>query len=846
MMSAVPSPLPVAPVAPAAPIIPNASRRQASVEDQQVTLAKAMQVACNRVAPTWPLDRLIAVNPWWGFVDQSVQKVSDMMSHLCGTRLTMPTEWYLAEFKSKRISEAALAKAVKQHGLTLDIASFIQACSASSSESARFMLLTDALDAQRDLAHQPACRDVVTHAIGQHCASWFDEGQARWKLTHATSLYVAWREIASYDNGPSLFTGIDGIADRIAALPDTHEKLIEVVCEKLKIKPEEYETYFTALLLSINGWAAWCAYLNWQAGLQGKTDNHLQQLLAIRLAWEWVLADSGQHEDVVDAWHAQRGLPVNESGNSYDWVWQDALELTWQAQVNQGLALQVKSTPESTKSVRPAMQAVFCIDVRSERMRRALEASDPSIRTHGFAGFFGLPIEYLPFAGHEARPQLPGLLAPKMRVVSVSSDREKTQNLFAQRRLRLGVAQAWGRFRTTASSGFGFVETTGLSYAWKLVKSSLHSTKEKAADTAALSASERDRLVPVLENIGVDESIDLVAGILRAMSMTSDFAPVILLVGHGSQTANNPHAAGLDCGACCGQTGEVNARVLAHLLNRVDIRYGLRVKGIDVPEDTLFVAGLHNTTTDEIRLFDVQDDVKKIAALEQVRAWLAQAGQRIREERAPTMGMPASKPEALMESMRERAGDWSQVRPEWGLANNAAFIAAPRQRTQHMNLHGRSFLHDYNHAEDAGNAVLEQILTAPVLVAHWINMQYFASTVDNRRWGSGNKVLHNVVGGHIGVFEGNGGDLRIGLPLQSLHDGEDWVHTPLRLSVWMEAPRDIISGIVHKHEKLWQLVDGGWLHLFSIDPESGEVYRYVKSAENGGAAYQWVLESAQV
>ena len=845
MMSAVPSALPITPNTTVTPTIPHATWRQTPGEDHQATLTTAIDVACRRIAPTWPLDRLIAVNPWWGFVEQPVQKVSDVMSHLCGSRLTMPAEWYLAEFKNQRISEVALVKAIKQHGLTMDVTSFIHACSVSPNESARFMLLTDALDAQRDLVHQPACRDVVTHAIGQHCASWFDEGQARWKLTHATSLYGAWREIASYDNGPSLFTGIDGIAERIAALPDSHERLIEVVCEKLRIKPEEYETYFTALLLSINGWAAWCAYLNWQAGLQGKTDNHLQQLLAIRLAWEWVLADSGQYEAVVESWRAHRGAPRMESGSSYDWVWQDALEFTWQDQVNHGLAAQKKSTPESQSGVlvRPSMQAVFCIDVRSERMRRALEASDPSIRTHGFAGFFGLPIEYLPFAGHEARPQLPGLLAPKMRVVSVSTDRERTQNLFVQRRLRLGVAQAWERFRTTASSGFGFVETTGLSYAWKLVKSSLHNTKEKASDTAALSAHERDRLVPVLENIGVNESIDLVIGILRAMSMTSNFAPVVLLVGHGSQTANNPHAAGLDCGACCGQTGEVNARVLAHLLNRVDIRYGLRAKGIDVPEDTLFVAGLHNTTTDEIRVFDVQDDVKKVAALEQVRTWHAQAGQRIRQERALTMGISVSKPEALMESMRERAGDWSQVRPEWGLANNAAFIAAPRARTQQMNLQGRSFLHDYTHAEDPENKVLEQILTAPVLVAHWINMQYFASTVDNRRWGSGNKVLHNVVGGHIGVFEGNGGDLRIGLPLQSLHDGDGWVHNPLRLSVWVEAPRSIISGIVHGHEKLSQLVGGGWLHLFSIDPDSGEVYRYMK---NGEAEFTWEVESAPI
>ena len=129
------------------------------------------------------------------------------------------------------------------------------------------------------------------------------------------------------------------------------------------------------------------------------------------------------------------------------------------------------------------------------------------------------------------------------------------------------------------------------------------------------------------------------------------------------------------------------------------------------------------------------------------------------------------------------------MRPEWGLAGNAAFIVAPRERSRHIDLEGRAFLHDYRFEDDKDHAILEAIMTGPLVVAHWINFQYYASTVDNARYGCGNKVLHNIVGGHLGVFEGNGGDLRIGLSLQSLHDGERWVHAPLRLAVFIEAPR---------------------------------------------------------
>lgn len=115
-------------------------------------------------------------------------------------------------------------------------------------------------------------------------------------------------------------------------------------------------------------------------------------------------------------------------------------------------------------------------------------------------------------------------------------------------------------------------------------------------------------------------------------------------------------------------------------------------------------------------------------------------------------------------------------------------------------------------------------MTAPMVVTHWINFQYYASTVDNARYGSGSKVLHNVVGGHLGVFEGNGGDLRIGLPMQSLHDGERWVHTPLRLSVFIGAPRPAIDAVLTKHAHIRALVTNGWLTHFQIDAEASAIH----------------------
>jgi uncharacterized protein YbcC (UPF0753/DUF2309 family) len=857
------------------------------------TLAQAIETACAGIAPTWPLDQFIAVNPYWGHVAQPVEAVSAQLASLSGTPMTMPRAYYAQAWQAGRLRsehlEAALAdaqRAASGQGSSLPSMDELRAALTQAAPAARPLpLATTLVDAQRDLSHAPSWTEHVTHQVSQTCASYFDEQQARWHPDKSAGLYATWLQLAELDRAPRLLLGLKGHNQRVRALPRDPMALISEATAALGVAPERAHTYFSALLLSINGWAAWCAWQRWQAGLNQPQQlaNHIEldgarhlivELLAVRLAWEWLLAQAEglappaalQAEGLgatLPAWlpklhHALAAHEATVAQTACEqrtqWMLQRALELAYQQPLCAALAGELQRQraqdaapvrPAAEQATRPTAQAVFCIDVRSEVFRRALEAADSGIATRGFAGFFGLPIAYNPLGSGLVRPQLPGLLAPALTAVDDVGGPEAQadglplgQALARRRQLSLQAAGRWQAFRGAASSAFSFVEACGLAYSAKLLKGSLGLAQPEHATSAGLSPQEMRQVKPSLpapaDASALLAQVDTAAAVLGAMGLVpsarNPLARLVLLAGHGSDTANNPHAAGLDCGACGGQTGEVNARVLAGLLNHPEVRVGLAtIKGIQLPGDTWFVAGLHNTTTDEVPLFDADElPASHADDLARLRLALAAAGLGARAERAASLGLAEVRDGyALGQAVRAKSNDWAETRPEWGLANNAAFVVAPRQRTQALNLQGRSFLHDYDWQVDAGNgySLLELIMTAPMVVTNWINLQYYASTVDNLRYGSGNKVLHNVVGATIGVFEGNGGDLRIGLPLQSLHDGQRWMHEPLRLSVFIEAPQAAIDAIIDKHAVVAQLVTNGWLHLFRLDGEAAAVER---------------------
>ncbi len=770
----------------------------------EAAMNTATEAAIRAIPPLWPLASSVAVNPYLGQADQSLAELSARLKLVAGVRSTMPRRWFAERLADGRMTDADLLAAQARAPGTLvpDFAMVKLATSIETGDPAPLPTVAE-LAAAASGIDWPA---IIEDRIGNWASAWFDEGQAMWAIPRDHGAYAAWRLQATHDLTPEIL-GLAGFARFVAAAPETAPMAVEQASAALGCGDDAAPLYFHRLLVTLGGWAQFGRYQLWQAELAQGNDVVLRDLLAIRLLWEQALF-AHYRPLIADGWAAAvaRYAAPCAAGmdDAIDAILQEAAEIAGQRNLASMLA-----APGAPVAAAPLVQAAFCIDVRSERFRWALEGVDAQVQTIGFAGFFGIGASHRRFASDVAEHRLPVLLNAGM-TTRAGGDGEAVAD--GETRVAARGVRAWGRFKLAAVSSFAFVEAAGPAYVVKLVRDAL------GLESAGAAPEPMPRPDPALDFATSAASAEAV---LRAMSLTHGFAPLVLIIGHGAGVTNNPHASALHCGACGGYAGDVNARLLAALLNDAAVRAALVGKGITIPAATLFVAGLHDTTADIVTLFAGDHPAEgHAAALAHAGQALAAAGLVARTERA--LALPHATGAG---SIAQRGRDWAEIRPEWGLAGCNAFIAAPRRRTVGRSLSGRAFLHDYDWRADAGFGVLELILTAPVVVASWISLQYYGSTVAPALFGGGNKLIHNVVGG-IGVVEGNGGTLRGGLPWQSVHDGVDFRHDPLRLTVCVEAPQEAIGEILARHPGVRALFDNRWLHLFALDANGRMAWRY--------------------
>lgn len=539
---------------------------------------------------------------------------------------------------------------------------------------------------------------------------------------------------------------------------------------------------------------------------------------------------------LIDLLHA---FPEDRHGP----VWLEAYEDTYrQALIERISAGRVAAAASHS---RPRAQVVLCIDVRSEPFRRHIEAQGP-IETFGYAGFFGVPMNHAAFDGDERFPLCPVLLKPKHAVDEIvrPEHRDQLQQYATGTRWSALADHLFHDLKQHPATSLTLVDVLGYFYAAGLAGKTLAPTAyHSVADTVgrwfrqsvptrvAVDAADPHNSAAAL-GFTLEEQTGIVEGGLRAIGLTANLARLVVLCGHGSVTDNNPFFAALHCGACGGKHGDANARAFASMANNAQVRDLLRGRGIEIPADTWFLPAKHITTSDRVELYDLEDvpealrDDIGVLAADLERAGAAQALERCaRLPGAPKRG-PAEK---AYRHVAARAADWANTRPEWGLSGNAAFVIARRTLTKGVNLQGRTFLHSYDPEQDPEGAVLERIMTAPLVVGQMINMQYYFSSVDPWFWGSGSKVIHNVVSG-VGVMLGSQSDLQTGLPLQTVNDGAAHYHEPMRLLAVIEAPPARISSVIGKHAVLQRLLHNGWLNLVAVDPSSSAWHRYSAGA----------------
>jgi len=805
--------------------------RHPVISSQSEMLDDLLQSLARQIPPLWPLSEFVAVNPFVALSNDSLLSVHQHLRHHADAQLLMSMDYFREAFASGRFELTDIAEALEEC-LELDapqsftpntqqIAERLTArstASQTSHEKEPFRTLSELLDRDQRTEWSSHINEEVAKHLATHC----DEGQAIWSSPwQHLSFYAAWRKAASLDQRVELL-GLHGFRSFVETLPSTATGCIRYVLSLLGIPSALWRPYLTRHLYGSFGWACYLKGLDDRDESNQFANENLLGLLAVRLAYEGALVVSVGSTTALEGWTAlmERGGAQDHSAPQEDefirYVCQTACEIAYRRKLIHNLRDNSRSKPAS--AARKDVQMVFCIDVRSEPFRRNLEGVSDRVETLGFAGFFGIPFEYVALGDKTGLAQCPVLLQPKYRIAEGLSqaDAGTCDHAIARRQAIRGWRAVWKHFKSSATSCFSYVESTGLLFAARLATDSLGITKPVVNGRFdGVPRHLRHALAPVLEKHGtlgltIEERAEIARAILQNLGLIQDFARIVVLCGHESSTVNNPFRAGLDCGACGGKSGQANAMLAAAILNDKQVRERLRAQAIEIPEDTVFLSAVHDTTTDEVRFTTTPSQLTSQQIWHDLCKWLELAGARTRDERARLLGCRKG------DELLKRSRDWSEVRPEWGLAGNAAFVVGSRQSTASLNLGGRAFLHNYEHSRDPEGKVLELIMTAPMIVTNWINMQYFAATVDNRFFGSGDKVLHNVVG-KLGVVLGNGGDLRPGLPMQSVHDGVSYRHEPLRLLVVIEAPRSAINQVIAKHTMVSNLVLNKWVRLVSAE-----------------------------
>jgi uncharacterized protein YbcC (UPF0753/DUF2309 family) len=509
-------------------------------------------------------------------------------------------------------------------------------------------------------------------------------------------------------------------------------------------------------------------------------------------------------------------LIYNELFDVYS-IWQEAYEWSFYDEVLKGIQLsQWSKTDEKTTS----FQAAFCIDDRECSLRRYVEKNDTDCKTYSTAGFFNMAFYFQPEQANFSTKLCPAPQFPPHLIKESEASKRHDKDV---------------HFNKNTHGFFGgmiYAPTMGFWSALKLARSILYPSKTEALISSfthmdrkgklSIEAEDNPKKIDDLQiGFTVDEMADKLEILFKGIGLVKDFAPLVYWIGHGASSVNNTHYAGYDCGACSGRAGSVNARVAAYIANKKEVRDKLKERGIEIPETTQFVGGLHDTTRDEIEFYDehilTEENLKQHQKNDEIfKHSLSENA----KERSRRFFLIDSKKDAkkIHKEVKLRSLSLFEPRPEWNHATNTICLIGKRENNKHLFLDRRSFLNSYDYSIDLDGTILLGILNAVVPVCGGINLEYYFSRIDNYRLGAGSKLPHNVMG-LIGVANGMDGDLRTGLPKQMIN-----IHDPLRLLVTIEHFPDEVLRIIKINPSTYEWFNNEWIHLIAIHPENKSLY----------------------
>lgn len=795
-----------------------------------------LNAALNRIAhwlPTQgPLKEFIHHNTLHAFQDLPFEEALATAAHLFGARDYLPLSWYQDAYEQGRISPSALRRILRDDGvLEMRLDDAIRELLARRPEPPppRGIAREGLRSAWRE--HHGVDLDALVHpTLFRWLASYLDQGVSVWRMPHASD--TLWRAVQRLVLGHVLPFPPLG-KETLAVLELDSTTAVQRCLERLVGDPALYERYLLEVCLSHPGWSGMVRMLEASPGMVlAKRQSTLQDALALELLLQWGWLDRKLGGDFAPLAQTVRGAVAaverpadGDELASAKKLWHEAFEWTLYEEVL--ASLENRHRRPRTQEV-PPVQAYFCIDDRECSLRRHLEEIDPRLETLATAGFFG--IDFLFQSATSAYPiqHCPVVLTPKHVV------REVAESTKPPKPPRLGQLLHLEPSANTLFRGWLLTQTLGiwscLRLAWNVLRpdskllAENNLTEVKTATRLDLLRTS-DEKTPEGHYVGytVQEMADRVFGVFRSTGLLDRFAKLIVFVAHGSASANNPHFAAYDCGACSGRPGSPNARSIAWMANHPEVRAALRAKGLALPDDCVVVGALHNTARDEVRFFDL-DRVPEShrAELDTFRKTMEAALERNALERCRRFELAPKNPTPAEahEHVKNRAASLFEPRPELNHATNALAIVGRRELTRGLFFDRRAFLNSYDPTRDPKGEILTGILNAVIPVCGGINLEYFFSRIDNEVYGAGTKLPHNVVS-LIGVANGVEGDLRTGLPWQMVE-----VHDPVRLLVIVEQTPAVALEAVTRNPANFEWVRGGWVRYAAVSPEDGRTYYF--------------------